>query len=161
MLFVKKLPWASLLLLLFTYGVFGWLISDEAHKLAKTEAPSQGLTSLALSDISWFLWLMGAVYILLIALTLTAPFRLIQSFYTSWLKSDTRAFISVIFAAFVAVIIITWIDVFVRILVLISASALVRLDLQTAGYSKWQAFWILITVGLMGFGLGAITHQLW
>jgi uncharacterized membrane protein len=159
MLFVKKLPWASLLLLLFTYGVFGWLISDEAQKLARADERVDGLTSLALSDISWFLWVMGAVYILLIAVALTAPFRLIQTCYTSWLKSDTRAFASVIVGAFVAVVIITWIDVFVRILVLLSAGALVRLDLQTGGYSKWQAFVILISLSLTGFGLGAIAHQ--
>jgi len=140
MLFVKKLPWASLLLLVFTYGLFGWLISA--------------------TDISWLLWLMGGVYVMLIALALTAPFRLIRSFYTSWLQSDTRAFLSVIFGALVAVVIINWLAIFIRILVLISAAALVRLDLQTAGYTKWQAFGILLTVSLAGFGLGVLAQRL-
>lgn len=140
MLFVKKLPWASLLLLVFTYGFFGWLISA--------------------TNISWLLWLMGAVYILLIALALTAPFSAIRSFYTSWLKSDTRAFLSVIVGAFLAVIIINWLAIFIRILVLLSAAALVRLDLQTAGYTKWQAFGILLSVSLAGFGLGVLTQHL-
>lgn len=140
MLFVKKLPWASLLLLVFTYGIFGWLISA--------------------SDMSWLLWLMGAVYILLIALALTAPYRLIKACYTNVLKSDTRAFMSVILGAFVAVIIINWIEVFIRILVLISAGALVRLDLQTAGYSNGQAFGIIVSVSLSGFGLGVLANQL-
>jgi hypothetical protein len=140
MLFVKKLPWASLLLLVFTYGLFGWLISA--------------------TDISWLLWLMGGVYVMLIALALTAPFRLIRSFYTSWLQSDTRAFLSVIFGALVAVVIINWLAIFIRILVLVSAAALVRLDLQTAGYTKWQAFGILLTVSLAGFGLGVLAQRL-
>lgn len=140
MLFVKKLPWASLLLLVFTYGLFGWLISA--------------------TDISWLLWLMGGVYVLLIALALTAPFRLIRSFYSSWLQSDTRAFLSVIFGALVAVVIINWLAIFIRILVLVSAAALVRLDLQTAGYTKWQAFGILLTVSLAGFGLGVLAKRL-
>jgi hypothetical protein len=140
MLFVKKLPWASLLLLVFTYGLFGWLISA--------------------TDISWLLWLLGGVYVLLIALALTAPFRLIRSFYTSWLQSDTRAFLSVIFGALVAVVIINWLAIFIRILVLVSAAALVRLDLQTAGYTKWQAFGILLTVSLAGFGLGVLAQRL-
>ncbi len=140
MLFVKKLPWASLLLLVFTYGLFGWLISA--------------------TDISWLLWLMGGVYVLLIALALTAPFRLIRSFYTSCLQSDTRAFLSVIFGALVAVVIINWLAIFIRILVLVSAAALVRLDLQTAGYTKWQAFGILLTVSLAGFGLGVLAQLL-
>lgn len=140
MLFVKKLPWASLLLLVFTYGLFGWLVSA--------------------TDISLLLWLMGAVYVLLIALALTAPFGLIRSFYTSWLQSDTRAFLSVIFGALVAVVVINWLAIFIRILVLVSAAALVRLDLQTAGYTKWQAFGILLTVSLAGFGLGVLAQRL-
>lgn len=138
MLFVKKLPLPSLSLLLFTCGIFGWLISA--------------------SEISWLLWLPGAVYLLLITLALAAPFKLIKSFYTSWLKSDVRAFLSIIFGAFFAVIIICWLEVFVRILVLISASALVRLDLQTAGYSKWQAFGILLFASLIGYSAGLLMH---
>jgi len=140
MWFIKKLPWASLLLLVFTYGLFGWLISA--------------------TDRSIWLWLMGASYILLIALALTAPFTLMKTFYTSWLKSDARAFLSVIVGAFVAVLIVTWLEVFVRILVLLSAAALVRLDLQTAGYNEWQCFSILVIISLTGFGLGILTQYL-
>ena len=158
MLFVKKLPWASLFLLVFTYGVFGWLISAEERKLEHTLVWPEGAHA-SLSELSWLLWAMGAVYILLIALALTAPFTLIRNFYSSWLKSDTKAFASVIIGAFFSVIILRWIDVFIRILVLISASALVRLDLQTAGYSKWQAFGILLLISLTGFSLGIMTNQ--
>lgn len=137
---IKKLPWASLLILVFTYGLFGWLISA--------------------NDRSIWLWFMGASYILLIALALAAPFTLMKTFYTSWLKSDTRAFLSVIVGAFVAVLIVTWIEVFVRILVLLSAGALVRLDLQTAGYNEWQCFSIIVIISLAGFGLGLLTQYL-
>lgn len=139
MLFVKKLPWASLLLLMFTYGVFGWLVSA--------------------GEKSWLLWLMGAVYISLITLALTAPFTTMRSFYGSWLQSDTRAFLSVIVGAFFAAILLAWIEVFIRILVLIAAGALARLDLQTAGYSRWQAFGILVGVSMIGFALGVVTQQ--
>jgi hypothetical protein len=139
MLLVKKLPWISLLLLVSTYGVFGWLLTAS--------------TGLAL------FWLMGATYILIIASAMTAPWALIKGFYAGFLKSDSRAFVSVIIGAFVAVIIIRWIDVFFRILVLISASALARLDLQTAGYGKWQAFGILLLVSLTGFALGVLAKH--
>jgi hypothetical protein len=140
MLLVKKLPWTSLLLLLCTYGVFGWLIT--------------------VSDSSGLLWLMGAAYTLLITSALTAPWALVKGFYASFLQSDSRAFVSVIVGAFVAVIIINWIGVFCRILVLISASALARLDLQTADYSKWQAFWILVVVSLTGLSFGILAKLL-
>lgn len=137
---MKKLPRTSLLLLLCTYSVFGWLITT--------------------SDHSGLIWLMGAAYILLITSALTAPWELIKGFYANFLQSDSRAFVSVIVGAFVAVVIMHWIEVFFRILVLISASALARLDLQTESYSKWQAFGILLVVSLMGFGLG-ILAKLW
>lgn len=145
MLSVNKLPLASLSLLLFTYGVFGWLVANDAQK--------DNLTTL--SGISSVVWLDGAI-ILLLALSLAAPFRPIQNFYTSWMKSDTKAFFAVIFGAFFAVVILHWIDVFAHILVLLSAGALVRLDLQTAGYSRWQAFGVLVFVSLLGFGFGLI-----
>lgn len=140
MLFVKKLPWLSLSLLLLTYAVFGWLLSA--------------------FDRSWLLWIMAAVFILIVAISLIEPLSVIQPFYTAWLKTDTRAFLSVIIGAFIAVVIIRWLTIFLRLLVLYSAAMLARLDLQTAGYSKWQAFGILATVSLVGFGLGLLTHLL-
>ncbi|MGC1396786.1 MAG: hypothetical protein WA828_21195 [Coleofasciculaceae cyanobacterium] len=145
MLFVKKLPLATFSLLLFSYGVFGWLVASDAQR--------NGLKTL--SDLSRVLWI-EAVVILILALSLAAPFKLIQKFYTGWLKSDTRAFLAVIFGAFLAVMILYWIETFAHILVLLSAGALVRLDLQTMGYSKWQSFGILVFVSLIGFGLGVI-----
>lgn len=140
-----KLPLTSLLLLLFTYGVFGWLVATDAQR--------NDLDTL--SELSSLLWLDGVI-ISLLALSLAAPFQAIQNFYTSWMKSDTKAFFTVILGAFMAVVILRWIEVFLRIVVLLSAGALVRLDLQTAGYSKWQSFAILLVVSLMGFGLGVV-----
>lgn len=145
MLFVNKLPLASLSLLFFSYGVFGWLIASDAQR---NELKT-------LSDVSGLLWIYGAI-ILLLALSLAAPFKLIIKFYTGWLKSDTRAFLAVILGAFVAVIILYWIGIFAHIFVLLSAGALVRLDLQTMGYGKWQSFGILVAASLIGFGLGVI-----
>ncbi|HAG83370.1 MAG TPA: hypothetical protein DCL61_20050 [Cyanobacteria bacterium UBA12227] len=143
---VKKLPWSSLLLLVATNSVFGWLI-------AASELNDDAATP-------WFLWVMGAFYILLIALALAAPLTLIQTLYGGWLKSDTRALISVIFGAFVAVLILCWINIFIRILVLVSAGALVRLDLQVADYRGWEAFGILAVFSLSGYCVGIVGQQL-
>ena len=145
MLFVNKLPLASLSLLLFSYCVFGWLVASDAQR--------NDLTTVA--DLSGVLWIDGAI-ILLLALSLAAPFKIIQKFYTSWMKSDTKAFFAVIFGAFLAVVILHWIDTFAHILVLLSVGAIVRLDLQTMGYGKWQSFGILVFVSVIGFGLGII-----
>ncbi|HEY9597742.1 MAG TPA: hypothetical protein V6D33_08740 [Cyanophyceae cyanobacterium] len=145
MLFVKKLPWLTLLILFFTNSIFGWLLSS---------------SDFSAEPFSWLIWLLGAVYIVLIALALAAPLTLIQNFFGSWLQSDTRAFFSVIIAAFLSVIILCWIQIFIRILVLLSAGALARLDLQTARYGEWQSFGLLAFFSLTGFGLGVVAHLL-
>ncbi|NES22104.1 MAG: hypothetical protein F6K41_25065 [Symploca sp. SIO3E6] len=174
MSFVKKLPWTSLLLLIFTYVVFGWLVSVEAHSVWQHTVKNHSLVgahksiltllwvegvNLNLWDVPWWLLLKGIVYMVLISLVLTAPFQLIKTCYDRWLQSDFRAFISVIVGSFLLVIILGSLDVFVRILVLIAASALARLDLQTASYGEWQAFWLLSMVSLIGYSLGITTQQ--
>jgi len=174
MLFVKKLPWTSLLLLVFTHSVFGWLVSVEAHSVWQHAVKNHimlgehkstfnslwiGGVNPTLWDFSWWVLLKGIFCILLISLALTAPFKLIKTFYSSWLQSDLRAFISVVVGSFFAVIIIVSLDVFVRILVLIAAAALARIDLRTPSYSEWQAFWLLSVVSLSGYILGIISQQ--
>ncbi|NEP56487.1 MAG: hypothetical protein F6K31_05615 [Symploca sp. SIO2G7] len=174
MSFVKKLPWTSLLLLLCTYVVFGWLVSVETHSVWQRTVKNHNpvgahkniLTSLWLEgvnptlwDVPWWYLLKGIVCIVLITLALTDPFQLIKTCYSSWLQSDFRAFISVVVGSLLAVIIIVSLDVFVRILLLIAASTLARLDLQIASYSEWQAFWLLSTVSLIGYSLGITTQQ--
>lgn len=155
---VKKLPWASLLTLLFTYGVFGWLIYSEAHELALTN-PERS-TSIKLFNNYWSLWLLGAFDVVLIALSLIAPFTMIRSFYATILKSNVKSFFAVIIGAFLVVVIVNWIEVSSRIMLLLSAGALARLDLQTRSYTQWQAFGILVFFSLIGFAIGVITNQL-
>lgn len=130
---VKKLPWASLALLLLTYGVFGWLFA---------------------ADVSKKVLLWETALVLLIALGLTAGMAALKRFISALLKSDFSAFITIVVVSFVAVVILRWIVISIRILVLVSAGALVRLDLQTSGYSQLQSFLILAFVSLAGFGLG-------
>ncbi|HBE16672.1 MAG TPA: hypothetical protein DEG17_13420 [Cyanobacteria bacterium UBA11149] len=131
---------------MFTDSIFGWLI-----------AKSQLLMD---SDKAGLLWLLGAGYIMLIVLALTAPLTMIQSVYANWLKSDTRALLSIIFSALLAVILIRWIQIFIRILVLVAAGALARLDLQVAGCNSWQALRILTVFSLTGYSLGILAHQI-
>ncbi len=136
---VKKLPWGSLALLLFTYIIFGWLLYTWSA--------------------SWHIWLIGAALVLLIALALTAPLKILSICFGSLLKSDSQAFITIITMAFVAVVLLRWFPIFVHFLVLLSAASLARLDIQIAGFTGLQAFWILAVVSLVGFCLGLLIHQ--
>lgn len=137
---MQKLPWSSLILLLFTHSVFGWL--------------------LATPYTAWSIWLIWAVGILLISLALAAPLKLIRELFGSLLKSDNRAIIWVIVCSFIAVLLLCWINLFIRVLVLIAASARARLDLLTMGCNNWLAFGILGVVSLVGYGLGLWVYQI-
>jgi hypothetical protein len=61
---------------------------------------------------------------------------------------------SIIISALLAVIVVTWLHLFATGLVLFSAGALARLDIQMSGLKKWGAFGVLATVSLTGLGLG-------
>lgn len=143
MSFVKKLPWASLALLLFTYGVFGWLYAPRI---------SRGFL-LWETNVLW-----EASLVLLISLALSAGVSLVRRFTNALLKSDFSAFITIVVVSFVAVVILRWIEISVRILVLIAAGGLARLDLQIAGFSQLQSFLLLAFSSLAGFSLGLILN---
>lgn len=140
MSFLNKHVWISIPILIITYSLFGWLVSW---------------------NLSYFSFLLNALLILVICLGLTAPLTNLKKGVNRGLKSDTRAYIIVILSAFAAVVIMHWFEVFVRLLVIVSASALARLDLDTLHYNQRQAFWILILLSLAGFMLGVILNLLY
>lgn len=139
MLSVKKLPKQSLLLLLLTYSTLGWILSA--------------------SKSPWYIVLLAAALVLLLAETLAAPFSNIRKIVVRTLSSDINAFIIVLGLSFLAAGIVIWIDIVTRVLVLVSAGLLARLDLYRAGLGQWQAFWILTVLSLTGFALGWTVHD--
>ncbi|MEG3848780.1 hypothetical protein QT971_15600 [Microcoleus sp. herbarium19] len=133
---MKKKTWVSLTLLFVTYFVFGW-------KLSGFEVPLH-LT-----------WLLAVASILLLAVTLSFPLTNTKALIMQWFSSDFGAFISIIVGAFVAVVVVAWMHLFATCLVLISAAALARLDLQLSGWKNGRAFAVLATISLTGLVLGA------
>jgi len=136
---LKKLPWASLMLLLITYSAFGWLLYSWT--------------------ISWRFWLLMTVCTVLMSLALTAPFQLMRFCFGNLLKTDSSTFIGIIVGAFIAVIFMRWFPIFVHVLILLSAACLARLDMQVTGSSELQAFLLLAIVSLSGLWLGLLGHQ--
>lgn len=136
---MNKLPWTSAVLLLVTYITLGWLLSAFHYPL--------------------FVWVTIAVGVLLLSASLSSPWSKLRNDFTRLFKSDTRAFLVAVVAAFVSVLIITWLHIFVHALVVISAGTLVRLDAQAAGLSQSQTFWLLTIVSLVGLGLGGVAQQ--
>ena len=158
----RDTPWVSLGLFCLTYGIFGWL----------TAGLFDDWQGWILAHQNWFFWDIneaialrmshgfgvGLVFTLMVILT--APLRIIQILFGSWLRSDTRAFISVLGWALAAVIVICWMHHFARFFVLISAGMLCHLDLQLCGCRAWQVFIILTILGLGSYFIGIQTFEI-
>jgi hypothetical protein len=135
-----RLPWLSAFLLSIAYVNWGWVLAD-------TRAPL-------------WVWVVGIFITLLFAEALASPWSWIRYSIVRWLGSDTRAFISAIFGAFLSVVILTWLNITTQLILLVAAGSLVRLDAQQTRMKDWQAFLILTAVSSISMALGwyARTH---
>ena len=131
---LKKFPWLSLTFLVAAYCTFGWFLYPP-HS-------------------SGFDWLFAVAFALIVAGLLTAPERSLRSRFFTWSVSSVGRFILVVFGAFLTAVVLYMVHVFIHILVTVAACMLARLDLQTAGFQQWQAFWVLSFFSLIGLGLG-------
>ena len=138
---MKKNSWVSLTLLFVTYFTFGWTLSE-------FDVPPHQ---------TWFLAL-ASIFVL--AIVLSFPMRNTKALIMGWFSSDMGAFLSIIVGAFLAVVVFAWLHLFATGLLLISAAALARLDIQISGGKSWRAFVVLTTISLAGVGLGGAI-ELW
>lgn len=143
---LKLIPWVSLALLLGTYSTLGWLLS--AWLVYAFQTPWVG----------WAIWMIVVVAVLLLAAALSSPWSKLRDSFAHLVKSDTRAFLVAVIFALLSVVIITWLHIFVHILVVVAAGTLVRLDTQTAKWSNKQSFWFLAIASLISLFLGAVAR---
>ncbi|MGD1808071.1 hypothetical protein ACP6PL_21920 [Dapis sp. BLCC M126] len=134
---MKPIPLVSFSLLLISYSILGW--------------------SLANAQVSLVLYLVVIAGIFLLDTILT--FRLLDlKAIVPWFQSDIFTFLSAIFIAFLFVVFIRWINIFVHGLVLVSAGILGKLETQVYGLKKWQSFGILLIISEGGFALGSVLY---
>jgi len=148
----------SLLLLLLTYGAEGWLYGSWVNgALERGELLTQFTESTRVSI------LYGGVVIgiMLLVVIFTSPVSLMTVGLNNWLKSDTRAFLSIFIGAFAFAIIVQRVDFFARFLVLLAAAFLGKLDLQLIGISRWLCSLILVFLCWFGFTGGILAFYRW
>jgi hypothetical protein len=153
----KKIPWLSLSLLALAYGTFGWIYSETISNLTASILDEK--EALVNANLFGLLYGLGAILVVVIALSFTAPVTILQLILGDWFRSDKSAVVSVLIWAFVAVIIVSWLAYFVRLLVLLSAAILARLELQTVGYTQKQGIIILVLICLLSYFLGISFFQ--
>ncbi len=131
---MRRFPWLSASLLIAAYAAFGKLVISTAH-LWTSLASAAGL---------------GVVLAVMLMHPLTSSQKLLSRLF----RSDTVAFASLLAMAAFASILLNWFKIFVPIIMVLSAEALVRLDLQTAEYNQIQALAILVVIAWLGLALG-------
>ena len=145
-----------LVLLPVIYAIFGWYTSEHitpwSHGVVDIiERMELSPNHALIEDIGYGL---AIAVILGMNLSLTLMTREMTWIFSSWFKSDLRAFLSVLGWSFAVVLIFRWIGYFTRLLLLLCVTILGCLELQEKGYNKWGLFLILTILSLGGFGAG-------
>jgi hypothetical protein len=131
---IRLFPWVALILLLSASAVLGLFLA----KLPNT----------------WISWNMAIFGVLLVAIVSTHPHLDIGRWLSSKLQSDVFTFTLLAIIAALVSIILLWLHIFLKIVAVFSAIALVRLELHQNGFSTVQSFWILMITSFTGLGLG-------
>ncbi len=161
MSWLERTPWLSIVFLLITYAVFGWLFARN------TDLWVSYLLELG-ESWAWFLeqkaifitiHILAIIVIILISLSLTTPIALLTFVFKETIGSNLKGFISILIWSLVLVIVLSSIHYFANLLVMISSSILVRLDLLRLGCKNWQIFLIIALLGSTAFGLGVISFR--
>ncbi len=153
-----KFPLLSLSVVFATYCVFGWNVGSAASTLTHSMVEQGRTWGWLLEENAVFLGLhiMAGVLVLMITASLAAPVAIITVVFGSGFKSDTRAMVAVLLWSFAVVVMFSWLNYFVRFLVLLCAAILGKLELQSQGYPQWQVLLTLMIICLGGFGLGLV-----
>ncbi|MBE9169047.1 hypothetical protein IQ238_16500 [Pleurocapsales cyanobacterium LEGE 06147] len=159
MAWFRKIPWPSLILLILVYGVFGWLYTPWFELFLEGGELFGWIIEKNIAFV--LVYGLGCLWVLLISTVFTAPVTLMTFSMSKWLKSEVRAFLSVIFGALAFALVIRWFAFFTRLFVLLAAAMLVKLDLQAAGYSRWLSALILALVCLTAFSIGVLAFYAW
>lgn len=155
---LKKFPKISSLLLIATYGVFGWIYGSWIVELtAEKELWHEWFIPLVALGISCGL---GLLLIIIIILFFTAPITLLTLGLDNWLRVDSKALIAIALSIAAFIIIVEHPVVLARFLILSAAATLFRFDLQTVGYSSKIAQWILLILSAIAFIIGVIISHL-
>jgi hypothetical protein len=132
----KGLPWLSLLLILLTYGSLGWTVSH--------------------IPLATYHWVLISVAILFLVALLTQSWIAIAKYSRFLFKSTISSFAISVVGAFCIFLISAWFRVFLDTLLVIAATILMRIDLQTSGLREGQIFLLVSFLSWSGFALGVL-----
>ncbi len=98
--------------------------------------------------------LLAVGWIFASSMAFISPLTNFSAFISRWFKSDAVAFMTLFMLAAMAAVILYWLHIFLQILTILAVDVLARIDIQCLGLSGVQAFWILISISLVGLAIG-------
>ncbi len=137
---IKKLPWVSLTLILLTYSVFGWILSQE--------------------NLPEFAWLLIVISVLILVAGITTPWSKTVKYVRVLFNTKLKSFGFAVLGAFLFFLVLAEFRIFLDIMLIISATILVRLDFQLAGVEETQAFFLTSAFSIAGLMLGFLLNLL-
>ena len=137
---IKKLPRISLALVLLTYSVFGWILSQEN-----------------LPRYAWFLIVIGILFLIAV---LTTPWSKASQSLKTLFNTKLKSFGFTVLGAFLFFLIVAHFRIFLDFMLIISVTILVRLDFQTTSFTEIQAFCLTSVFSIGGLMLGLLSNQL-
>ncbi|MEA5462901.1 hypothetical protein [Leptothoe sp. PORK10 BA2] len=137
---MKKWPWLSLLLLFLAYMGFGAFLNTR-HS----------------ADVIWWL---AAAYAVVEAALLTIFWKPLRNFLLLGFQSDVGYTAMALVSASLAVVVVTWIQIFMYFLVMLAAALLLRVELRIRDVGNSLAFVTILVVSLMGVCLSRLTVDL-
>lgn len=136
---IKRLPWISLILVLVTYSVFGWILSQK--------------------NLSTFVWVLIIISLLFLVAGLTIPWSKTVKYLNILFNTKLKSFLLAVFGAFLFFLVFAEFRIFLDMMLIISATILVRLDFQMAGLREIQAFCFTYVFSIAGLMLGFLINQ--
>ena len=137
---IKTLPWVSLTLVFVTYSVFGWILSQE--------------------NLPEFVWLLIVISVLILVAAITTPWSKAVKYVRVLFNTKLKSFGFAVLGAFVFFLIFAEFRIFLDIMLIVSATILVRLDFQLAGAKEIQAFFFTSAFSIAGLMLGFLLNLL-
>ncbi|WP_414621800.1 hypothetical protein [Calothrix sp. CCY 0018] len=137
---IKKLPYRSLTLVFLTYSVFGWILSQE--------------------NLPTFAWLLVVISVVILVAGITTPYTKTVKYVRVLFNTKLKSFGFAVLGAFLFFLIFAEFRIFLDIMLIISATILVRLDFQMAGIKETQAFFLTSLFSISGLMLGFLLNLL-
>jgi hypothetical protein len=154
---LAKLPWLALLLLLLVYYTFGWSYAEWTIWSIEVIKEFSWLREMRVDPTT--IEIVGGVLLFSIVLVFTGAIAFITSKVINWVQTRLQVFTSVVGGALLVVVILCLFQYSVRFLVLLSATALLRLELRNAGFRKNQATIVSSVLCLSGFIFTFVTFS--